>query len=70
MWKCFKALQVVLEEEENECGSGVSGKWKWGEDNFLLVIGKRSPGSAVGFGYFLIISTFPIITKHFVDQST
>ena len=42
MWKCFKALQVVLEEEENECGSGVSGKWKWGEDNFLLVIEERT----------------------------
>ena len=22
--RCFKVLQVVLEEEENECGSGVS----------------------------------------------
>ena len=35
MWKCFKALQVVLEEEENECGSGVRIIFvgDWGEES-------------------------------------
>ena len=52
---------MVLEEEENECGSGVSGKCgsgKWGLDIFLLVIGRGVQAVQWGLDIFSLFRHF------------